>query len=107
MKALRVRATIALTVIALAAGCGSRPPTRPEPPPRALTEEQRRELESRRHHLRQELLALEALPEIQRAMGSAASLEEAQISLSERQGDTIAQYFRLKAQLDYIEQLLR
>lgn len=67
----------------------------------------RLELETRRHQLRPELLALEALPEIQRAMGSAGSLEDAQISLAERQGDTIARYFRLKPQLDFIEQLLR
>lgn len=103
----RVPGLLLALALAVLAGCGSRPPTRPEPPPIALTEEQRRALEARRDDLRQDLLALENLPEIQRAMGSSHSLEDAQISLADRQGDVVAQYFKVKAQLNYIEQLLR
>lgn len=107
MPAARVLGLIVALGLALLAGCAGPGPAPVELPPPPLTESQRQALESKRYEIRQELLALESLSEIQRALGPHGSLEEAQIGLAERQTDSIARYFRLQAQLQYIEQLLR
>jgi len=103
----RAPGLLIVLALALLAGCAGPGPAPFEPPPVPLTESQRQALEAKRYEIRQELLALEALPEIQRAIGPQGSLEDAQIGLAERQTDSIARYFRLEAQLRYLEQLLR
>lgn len=103
----RVPGLVVVLGLALLAGCASSGPAPVERPPPPLTESQRQVLEAKRYEIRQELLALEALPEIQRALGPYGNLDDAQIGLAERQTDSIARYFRLEAQLRHIEQLLR
>lgn len=98
---------VLLLGLLLLGGCAaiSKPLPR-EVPARPLTEEQRRTLESRREEIRQELLGMEHLPEITRVTG-ANTMDDAVISLEDQQNDVVAHYLKLKAQLQYIEALLR
>ncbi|HYC72085.1 MAG TPA: hypothetical protein VEB66_12805 [Opitutaceae bacterium] len=104
---MKPRMTGLLALVLLLSGCAaiSRPLPR-EVSPAPLTEEQRRTLESRRDEIRQELLAMEHLPEITRVTG-ANTMDDAVVSLEDQQNDVVAHYLKLKAQLQYIEALLR
>lgn len=93
--------------LSLPAGCAAiNKPLPPQAQIRPLTEEQRRTLESRREEIRQELLGMEHLPEITRVTG-ANTMEDAVVSLEDQQNHVVAHYLKLKAQLQYIEALLR